>query len=413
MSSLARTVFRRYVSTSVNNLKKESRPHITKPWAKPVLSVKINDIINYFKKPEALKELSEVQYIEKDDLIKSTKSFIRLPGEGKLYYLTIGGERTSKELADLIIKKECFLCLNDAKKRLAIISVECKESYAIQDCTFDTHSIVEQYEVKPFEGIKPPNVEFECIDLVDEIKDMNEILINFVYYKNQISLIRISEEPQIFTAKNTYTPAERKNGVGMLHISKYIHLLDNDIRASLHRIVVESDSSALKEFHNLGLLQVYSQKKQPLIRIDQIIDRLKSGDYGEDFSVKFVDDFLGDPNLRMLSEEKNTSKFQIVESNGECVYTRITNSAENGDLTCKRFQFEEQKEDDSYIIFHVCQVLSTTDLDLKPFEGKALVQRVEENHEIVRETDDVIHFMDAWLPMIKQKRLQLESQPKE
>jgi len=102
-----------------------------------------------------------------------------------LYYLTIGGERTSKELADLIIKKECFLCLNDAKKRLAIISVECKESYAIQDCTFDTHSIVEQYEVKPFEGIKPPNVEFECIDLVDEIKDMNEILINFFTDKNK------------------------------------------------------------------------------------------------------------------------------------------------------------------------------------------------------------------------------------
>ena len=199
MSSLLLTVFRRYVSTSVNNLKKESRPHITKPWAKPVLSVKINDIINYFKKPEALKELSEVQYIEKDDLIKSTKSFIRLPGDGKLYYLTIGGERTSKELANLIIKKECFLCLHDAKKRLAIISVECKESYAIQDCTFDTHSIVEQYEVKPFEGIKPPNVEFECIDLVDEIKDMNEILINFFTDKNKWRTTNIYSQEQIYS----------------------------------------------------------------------------------------------------------------------------------------------------------------------------------------------------------------------
>ena len=74
------------------------------------------------------------------------------------------------------------------------------------------------------------------------------------------------------------------------------------------------------------------------------------------------------------------------------------------------FQFEQEK-DDSYIIFHVCQVLATTDSDLKPFVGKALVQRVEENHEIVRETDDVINFMDAWLPMIKHKRRQLESQP--
>jgi hypothetical protein len=188
-----------------------------------------------------------------------------------------------------------------------------------------------------------------------------------------------------------------------------MHLVDNDIRASLHHIVVESDNSVLKEFHNLGLLQVYSLKKKPLIWIDQIIDKLKSGDYGEDFSVKFVHDFQEDPNLRMLPQPK-TFKYQIVESNGECVYNKITNSAENGDLTCKRFHFE-LKKDDSYIIFYVYQVLETTNLDLKPFVGKALVQRVEENHEIVTETDDVIHFMDAWLPMIKLKRWQLESQP--
>ena len=30
------------------------------------------------------------------------------------------------------------------------------------------------------------------------------------------------------------------------------------------------------------------------------------------------------------------------------------------------FQFEQEK-DDSYIIFHVCQVLETTNLELKPF----------------------------------------------
>ena len=148
-----------------------------------------------------------------------------------------------------------------------------------------------------------------------------------------------------------------------------------------------------------------------MIWIDQIIHKLKSGDFGEDFSVNLVSVFQEDPNLRMLSKG-NTYKYQIVESNGECEYTKITNNAENGDLTCKRIQFEQEK-DDSYIIFHVCQVLSTTDSDLKPFVGKALVQRVEENHEIVREMDDVIHFMDAWLPMIKQKRLQLESQAKE
>ena len=69
---------------------------------------------------------------------------------------------------------------------------------------------------------------------------------------------------------------------------------------------MESDSSALKEFHDLGLLQVYSEKKQPLIWIDQIIDELKFGDYGEDFSVKGVfskpsGNCIVSPNLCFLS----------------------------------------------------------------------------------------------------------------
>ena len=68
------------------------------PLAKPILSVKINDIIDYFKKPEALKGLSEVQYIKKDDLIKSAK-IIRLPGSGKLYYLTIGAGENFKGIS--------------------------------------------------------------------------------------------------------------------------------------------------------------------------------------------------------------------------------------------------------------------------------------------------------------------------
>ena len=178
MSSLVGTVFKRYVSTSVNNLKK-GRPHITKPLANSVPSVKTNDIINYFKKPEDLQEMPAVQFIKKSDIINAKKGFVKLQDRNSSFYLSIGGESTSKELADLTIKKEQFLCLNDGKKRLSIISVKSKESSAIQD-TFDTHSIVEQYEVKPIEGIKPPNVEFECIDLVDEVKDMKGVLINFV-----------------------------------------------------------------------------------------------------------------------------------------------------------------------------------------------------------------------------------------
>ena len=116
MSSLLRTVFRRYVSTSVNNLKKEKRPQITKPLAKSMPSVKNNDIINYFKKPEDLQEMPAVQFTKKSDIINAKKGFIKLPGYQYSLYLTSSGESTSKELADFTIKKEHFLCLNDERK---------------------------------------------------------------------------------------------------------------------------------------------------------------------------------------------------------------------------------------------------------------------------------------------------------
>jgi hypothetical protein len=102
------------------------------------------------------------------------------------------------------------------------MELKSKESSAIQD-TFDTHLIVEQYEVKPIEGIKPPNVEFECIDLVDEIKDMKEVLINFARYNHKTKLIKTSEEQQIFIGHSPCTPEERKNGLGIFHASKYIN----------------------------------------------------------------------------------------------------------------------------------------------------------------------------------------------
>ena len=153
----------------------------------------------------------------------------------------------------------------DAKKRLLIISAKLEKPSSNQN-DFDTHAIVEQYEVKPIEGIKPPNVEFENIELVDDVKDMNGILINFVVSSYDTILIKMNEKKQIF---NSNRREERKDALGVLNSSNYVHLLDNDIRASLHHIVVENNNSVLQEFHNLGFLQIYSQRKQPLKSIDE------------------------------------------------------------------------------------------------------------------------------------------------
>ena len=380
------SVFQRYMSSA------PVRSSITKTL-RPVLLVKTKDVVNYFKKPEVLQELPTVHLIKKNKIINVTKDFKKILS------------KTSKEFADLSIKKDFFMCQKDAKKRLLVISAKFDKPSSNQD-DFDTHAIVEEYEIKPIEGIKPPNVEFESIELVDDIKDMNGILINFVHSYRNMKSIKIDEKTQTFSSSSRYVAEERKDALGLLNSSNYVHLLDNNIRASLNHIVVENNNSVLQEFHNLGFLQIYSQKKQPLKLIDEIIAKMKSGDFGEDFSIKTLSDLLDDPNLEMI-DEGELRKYKFNESNGIHHYEQIKGG--NGDLICKKFLFDLITNDDSLVVYYVIQVIETTKEDLKPFVGKALVQRVEEKHEIVRETDDVIHFMDAWLPMIKYKRQQLES----
>ena len=123
--------------------------------------------------------------------------------------------------------------------------------------------------------------------------------------------------------------------------------------------------------------------------------------------VAFFVNIFDDPNLEMIDEDRLIKYNHNLDSNGNDHYEVI--SGGNGDLICKKFLFDLITKNDSHVVYYVFQVIETTKEDLKPFVGKALVQRVEEKHEIVRETDDVIHFMDAWLPMIKYKRQQLES----
>ena len=312
------SVFKRYMSSA------PVRSSITKTL-KPVIFVKNKDITNYFKRPDVLQEIPTVHYIKKDEIINVTKDFKKFSG------------RTLKEFADLNIKKDFFMCQKDAKKRLLVITAKLDKPSSNQD-DFDTHAIVEEYEIKPIEGIKPPNVEFESIELVDDIKDMNGILINFVHSNRNMKSIKIDEKTQTFSSSSRYVAEERKDALGLLNSSNYVHLLDNNIRASLNHIVVENSNSVLQEFHNLGFLQIYSQKKQPLKSIDEIIAKMKSGDFGEDFSIKNMSDLLDNPNLEMIDEVRLTKYSHILESNGNDHYELI--SGENGDLICKKLLFD-------------------------------------------------------------------------
>ena len=94
------SVFKRYLSS------RPVRSSITKTL-QPVLLVKTKDVINYFKRPEVLQEIPTVHHIKKDEINNVTKDFKKM------------WSKTSKEFADLSIKKDYFMCQKDAKKKIA------------------------------------------------------------------------------------------------------------------------------------------------------------------------------------------------------------------------------------------------------------------------------------------------------
>merc|ERR1711997_912645 len=61
------------------------------------------------------------------------------------------------------------------------------------------------------------------------------------------------------------------------------------------------------------------------------------------------------------------------------------------DLVCQKFQFESKQQPD--VIHYACKVIETTDKDLKKLVDKALVQKVDDKHQVFTKAHDVISFM--------------------
>ena len=61
------------------------------------------------------------------------------------------------------------------------------------------------------------------------------------------------------------------------------------------------------------------------------------------------------------------------------------------DLVCQKYQFEPENE--QYVKYYVFIIHQTTDKELEQFVGKALVQKVDERHQIVTKPNDIIKYM--------------------
>ena len=181
---------------------------------------------------------------------------------------------------------------------------------------------------------------------------------------------------------------QKEDALAVINASHYVHPTDHNIMAILH--TVNSDS-ALKELKGLGLMQVYSTKKQVLTDTNEILSKMKSIDTSEDFSV------------RDFSEIENGGKlkpFMYLKSFKQKYRPKSSN-----DLVIQKYQFVSEEDQD--VTYFLCKIVETTDMELKQFVGKALVQRVENKHMIFTKPQDIISTMKLWLPMITYKRSQL------
>merc|ERR1739844_529819 len=119
-------------------------------------------------------------------------------------------------------------------------------------------------------------------------------------------------------------------------------------------------------------MQIYAERKQLVTYINPIISQMKSGDADEDFSVRDFSDIESDMDLTRIYKG-NQRKFHKT-SEGIYIKNQQTNIL-SVDLVCRKFQFKSKEEPG--IIHYVCKIIETTDKDLREFEGKALVQKVD------------------------------------
>ena len=61
------------------------------------------------------------------------------------------------------------------------------------------------------------------------------------------------------------------------------------------------------------------------------------------------------------------------------------------DLVCQKYQFEDEIEPN--IKYYAFKIHQATDKELEKFVGKALVQKVDEKHQIVTKPNDIVKYM--------------------
>ena len=195
---------------------------------------------------------SKVKHYIKDFKKQKIDHFFIMPG-GKV---TLGGLCNEDEkFCDYKISKRCYISMSDAKNKLTITNVECKNPDLLNHPNFEKYWMAYHYtgvDIEEDNSYERPLYTKFCYRILDDFQK--------IYY-----------EPMSLP-KN----ADKSEAMARIQYSECNHYKDRDTKAIYMAVTASCESKELKKLENLGFLQIYSAKKQPLIDVDQIFAKMKT-----------------------------------------------------------------------------------------------------------------------------------------
>ena len=351
---------------------------------------KVFDMISYIKNSETLEaKFPQFECIPKQDIEEAMKDYKKIQAitfsvmpDG-----TVSKSTQQKGQADICVKTQYFFSSDDANKRICLRTFECNNTDLDHE-KFQSHAVIEHYTVKNKEVVTNiPNVEDACIKSVEDTENIRSKLKGFTRTASKTLSIKQNDVYEFVRSKT------RKGSLGCFIQYEYTNLGDNDVKALLITVTANSDSKELKNLENHRFLQIYSAKKQTIIQIDKILDKMKKLQDGEnDFSIKDFNEIESDANLEMMYKY---GKFDYKRAT-DGSYKNFKNLQEppkTSDLVCQRYLYESESEPD--VTYSVLRIFDTTEKDLEPFVGKAFIQKVEEKHQTITIVDEIIEYMQS------------------
>merc|ERR1712008_285032 len=177
---------------------------------------------------------------------------------------------------------------SDAENKLTISNVDCKNPDLLNHPNFEKYWMAYHYtgvdleEDNSYEG--PLYTKF-CYRILDDFQK--------IYY-----------EPMSLP-KNV----EKSEAMARIQYSECNYYKDRDTKAIYMAVTASCESKELKKLENLGFLQIYSAKKQPLINVDQILAKMKTLTLEDSNSSEFsIRDFSEIKKDKLLKQKKKKKK---------------------------------------------------------------------------------------------------------